>query len=147
MASAARIVMRLYGLLSQRAYAAANDRLLPEDTEIPSEAADGLVEAHIVEGRSVSELAAAHGAHRSWIYKLLARYRAGGYGAARRPGPRMRSSRRSSPCASNCGQRATTAARLAKVPVATTLARNPPAEARKTRPVVAQWPGNAARRS
>jgi transposase InsO family protein len=40
-----------------------------------------LVEAHVVEGRSVSELAAAHGVHRSWIYKLLARYRAGGYGA------------------------------------------------------------------
>lgn len=40
-----------------------------------------LVEAHVFEGRSVSELAAAHGMHRSWIYKLLARYRAGGYGA------------------------------------------------------------------
>jgi transposase InsO family protein len=34
-----------------------------------------LVEAHLVEGRSVAELAAAHGVHRSWIYKLLARYR------------------------------------------------------------------------
>jgi len=43
-----------------------------------------LVEAHVVEGRSVSELAAAHGVHRSWIYKLLARYRAGGYGALER---------------------------------------------------------------
>lgn len=43
-----------------------------------------LVEAHVVEGRSVSELAAAHGIHRSWIYKLLARYRAGGYGALER---------------------------------------------------------------
>ena len=39
-----------------------------------------LVEAHLLEGRSVSELAAAHGVHRSWIYKLLARYREGGYG-------------------------------------------------------------------
>jgi transposase len=38
------------------------------------------VEAHLLEGRSASELAAAHGVHRSWIYKLLARYRAGGYG-------------------------------------------------------------------
>jgi transposase len=37
-----------------------------------------LVEAHVVEGRSVAELAAAHGMHRSWIYKLLARYRADG---------------------------------------------------------------------
>jgi len=34
-----------------------------------------LVEAHLVEGRSVAELSAAHGVHRSWVYKLLARYR------------------------------------------------------------------------
>jgi transposase InsO family protein len=34
-----------------------------------------LVEAHLSEGRSVAELAAEHGVHRSWIYKLLARYR------------------------------------------------------------------------
>ena len=40
-----------------------------------------LVEAHLLEGRSVSELAKAHGVHRSWIYKLLARYREGGYEA------------------------------------------------------------------
>jgi transposase InsO family protein len=33
-----------------------------------------LVEAHLVEGRSVAELAATHGVHRSWIYKLVARY-------------------------------------------------------------------------
>lgn len=46
-----------------------------------------LVEAHLLEGRSVSELAAAHGVHRSWIYKLLARYRAGGYEALE-PGSR-----------------------------------------------------------
>jgi transposase InsO family protein len=48
-----------------------------------------LVEAHVLEGRSVSELAAAHGVHRSWIYKLLARYREGGIEAlaprSRRP--------------------------------------------------------------
>src|SRR5215217_3516962 len=37
-----------------------------------------LVEAHLREGRSVAELAAAHGVHRSWLYKLLARYRAEG---------------------------------------------------------------------
>jgi transposase InsO family protein len=37
-----------------------------------------LVEAHLREGRSIAELAAAHGVHRSWIYKLLARYRAEG---------------------------------------------------------------------
>jgi transposase InsO family protein len=34
-----------------------------------------LVEAHLREGRSVGELAAAHGVHRSWLYKLLGRYR------------------------------------------------------------------------
>jgi transposase InsO family protein len=48
-----------------------------------------LVEAHLLEGRSVAELAAAHGVHRSWIYKLLARYREGGLDAleprSRRP--------------------------------------------------------------
>ncbi len=37
-----------------------------------------LVEAHLREGCPVSELAAAHNAHRSWIYKLLARYQAEG---------------------------------------------------------------------
>lgn len=40
-----------------------------------------LVEAHLLEGRSVKDLAAAHGVHRSWIYKLLARYREGGWEA------------------------------------------------------------------
>ena len=49
-----------------------------------------LVEAHLVEGRSVSELAATHGVHRSWIYKLLARYRKGGYEALE---PRSRAPR------------------------------------------------------
>lgn len=37
-----------------------------------------LVRAHLVEGRPVAELAAAHGVHRSWLYKLIARYRAEG---------------------------------------------------------------------
>ena len=37
-----------------------------------------LVEAHLREGRPVGQLAAAHGVHRSWIYKLLARHRADG---------------------------------------------------------------------
>lgn len=46
-----------------------------------------LVEAHVLEGRSVSELSAAHGVHRSWIYKLLARYRDGGLEALE---PRLR---------------------------------------------------------
>jgi transposase InsO family protein len=34
-----------------------------------------LVEAHLKEGRSVASLARDHGLHRSWIYKLLQRYR------------------------------------------------------------------------
>jgi transposase InsO family protein len=37
-----------------------------------------LVEAHLREGRPVAELARAHGVHPSWIYRLLARYRAEG---------------------------------------------------------------------
>ena len=48
-----------------------------------------LVQAHLREGRSVSELSAVHGVHRSWTYKLLARYRQGGFEAlaprSRRP--------------------------------------------------------------
>ena len=37
-----------------------------------------LVEAHLKEGRSVASLARDIGPHPSWIYKLLARYRAEG---------------------------------------------------------------------
>ncbi len=48
-----------------------------------------VVDAIVLEGRSPSELAKSHGISRSWIYELLARYRAGGYGAleprSRRP--------------------------------------------------------------
>src|SRR6266567_2816156 len=48
-----------------------------------------LVEAVVVEGRSITELARSHGVSRFWIYKLLARYREGGYQAleprSRRP--------------------------------------------------------------
>ncbi len=48
-----------------------------------------LVEAHVREGRSVAELAVAHGVHRSWLYKLVARYRehgeAGLVARSRRP--------------------------------------------------------------
>jgi len=51
-----------------------------------------LVEAHLSEGRSVAELAKAHDVHRSWIYKLLARYREGGYEALE---PRSRAPRSS----------------------------------------------------
>ncbi len=34
-----------------------------------------LIETHLRTGRSIGELAAAHGVHRCWLYKLLARYR------------------------------------------------------------------------
>ncbi len=51
-----------------------------------------LVEAHLREGRPVAELAASHGVHRSWIYKLLARYRAEGEAGL---DPRSRRPRRS----------------------------------------------------
>lgn len=48
-----------------------------------------LVEAVVLEGRRVEELAKAHGVSRGWIYKLVARYQAGGYEAleprSRRP--------------------------------------------------------------
>jgi transposase InsO family protein len=56
-----------------------------------------LVEAHVLEGRSVSELAAAHGVHRSWIYKLLGRYREGGYEALAPRSRRPRSCRHGTP--------------------------------------------------
>jgi transposase InsO family protein len=56
-----------------------------------------LVEAHVREGRSVSELAAAHGVHRSWIYKLLARYREGGLEAVKPRSRRPRSCKHQTP--------------------------------------------------
>jgi transposase len=37
-----------------------------------------LIETHLRTGRPIGELAAAHGVHRSWLYKLLARYRTEG---------------------------------------------------------------------
>jgi transposase InsO family protein len=40
-----------------------------------------VVDAVLVEGRSAREVAAAHGISRSWIYELVARFRAGGYEA------------------------------------------------------------------
>jgi transposase InsO family protein len=56
-----------------------------------------LVEAHVLEGRSVAELAAAHGVHRSWIYKLLARYRDGGVEALEPRSRRPRSCKHQTP--------------------------------------------------
>ena len=37
-----------------------------------------LIETHLRTARPIGELAAAHGVHRSWLYKLLARYRSEG---------------------------------------------------------------------
>jgi transposase len=48
-----------------------------------------VVDAVLAEGRSAREVAEAHGISKSWIYELIARYRAGGYEAleprSRRP--------------------------------------------------------------
>jgi transposase InsO family protein len=48
-----------------------------------------VVDAVLLEGRSVREVARAHGVSKSWIYELIRRYRAGGYEAleprSRRP--------------------------------------------------------------
>ena len=51
-----------------------------------------LVEAMVVEGRSPSELARTHGVARSWLYKLLARFKEGGYPALEPRSRRPRSS-------------------------------------------------------
>jgi transposase len=49
-----------------------------------------VINAVLVEGRSVGEVAAAHGVSRSWLYELLARYRDEGEDGlrpqSRRPG-------------------------------------------------------------
>ena len=50
-----------------------------------------LIETHLRTGRPIAELAAAHGVHRSWLYKLLARYRReGDAGLSPAPGGRVR---------------------------------------------------------
>ena len=53
-----------------------------------------LVEAMVLEGRSPSELARSHGVARSWLYKLQARFREGGYPALEPRTRRPRSSPR-----------------------------------------------------
>ena len=50
-----------------------------------------VVEAVVVEGRSYREVARAHGVSKSWVGKLVGRYRAGGYEAI---APRSRAARR-----------------------------------------------------
>ena len=48
-----------------------------------------VVDAVLLEGRSPTEIARTHGISRYWLYKLIARYREGGYAAleprSRRP--------------------------------------------------------------
>jgi transposase InsO family protein len=50
-----------------------------------------VVDAVLLEGRSAREVAAAHGISRSWIYELIARFRAGGYEALQPRSHRPRS--------------------------------------------------------
>lgn len=52
-----------------------------------------VVEAVVLEGRSAREVARAHGISKSWIYELIARYRAGGYDALEPRSRRPRSCR------------------------------------------------------
>src|SRR3954469_11024159 len=47
----------------------------PRCGRAPLDKARFLIETHLRTGRPIAELAAAHGVHRSWLYKLLARYR------------------------------------------------------------------------
>ncbi|HYX45001.1 MAG TPA: helix-turn-helix domain-containing protein, partial [Acidimicrobiales bacterium] len=46
-----------------------------DDGGAPVDLGRFLVETHLRTGRPIAELAAAHGVHRSWLYKRLARYR------------------------------------------------------------------------
>ena len=50
-----------------------------------------VVDAVVVEGRSYREVARAHGVSKSWVGKLVGRFRAGGYPAIE---PRSRAARR-----------------------------------------------------
>jgi transposase InsO family protein len=56
-----------------------------------------VVDAVLLEGRSVREVAAAHGISKSWIYVLVKRYRAGGYEALEPRSRRPRSCKHETP--------------------------------------------------
>ena len=58
-----------------------------------------VVDAVLLEGRSAREVAAAHGISRSWIYELIARFRAGGYAALEPRSHRPRSCPHETPAA------------------------------------------------
>jgi len=51
-----------------------------------------VVDAVLLEGRGVREVAAAHGISKSWIYELIGRFRAGGYEALEPRSPHRPSS-------------------------------------------------------
>jgi transposase InsO family protein len=56
-----------------------------------------VVDAVLLDGRSAREVAASHGISKSWIYELIARYRAGGYEALELRSRRPRSCRHQIP--------------------------------------------------
>lgn len=56
-----------------------------------------VVDAVVLEGRSAREVALAHGISKSWIYDLIARYKAGGYQALEPRSKRPRSCKHSTP--------------------------------------------------
>src|SRR4029077_5622218 len=58
-----------------------------------------VVDAVLLEGRGAREVAAAHGISRSWIYELIARFRAGGYEALTERSHRPRSCPHETPAA------------------------------------------------
>jgi transposase InsO family protein len=58
-----------------------------------------VVDAVLLEGRSVREVATAHGISRSWIYELMGRFRAGGYEALQPRSHRPRSCPHETPVA------------------------------------------------
>ena len=58
---------------------------------MPVDLARYIVDAVVLEGRSYGEVAAAHGVSKSWVAKLIWRYRAGGYEAIK---PRSRAAHR-----------------------------------------------------
>jgi transposase InsO family protein len=56
-----------------------------------------VVDAVVLEGRSAREVASAHGISKSWIYELIARYKAGGYEALEPRSTRPRSCKHGTP--------------------------------------------------
>ena len=53
--------------------------------EVSDEPGPFLIETHLRTGRPIAELARTHDVHRSWLYKLLKRYRLEGPSGPRGP--------------------------------------------------------------